>query len=71
VKQRYSITIQGNQHRWSFDVDIDPKYVEAWRDDGIDISEVFHVIPEWAVGAGLLRVWCFIQDIFHFRNPFG
>lgn len=40
------------------------------REDGIRIGIVNNTIPMWAVDAGLLRPWCFVQDVFNFRNPF-
>lgn len=71
AKKLYSLTIQGKDHVWGFDVLVDPQYVEEWRADGITIDEVCNVIPTWVVALGLLRVWCFFQDGFHFKNPFA
>jgi hypothetical protein len=69
-KKLYSLSIRGRQHSWNFHVYVDPKYVPEWRADGIEIDEVCNTIPEWVVNAGLLRPWCFFQDLFHFKNPF-
>jgi hypothetical protein len=70
TKKLYSITIRGNEHTWSFDVMVDPRFVEEWRADGIEIDEICNVIPEWIADLGITRLWCFVQDLFHFRNPF-
>lgn len=35
-------------------------------------GELLNVIPAWWVDLGLpARWWCFWQDVFNFRNPFG
>ena len=70
MKRLYSLTVRGNQHQWSFETLIDPKYVDEWRRDGLEIDEVCNTIPEWIAGLGLTRIWSFFQDIFYFKNPF-
>lgn len=69
AKKTLAINIRGRRKSWSFKFQGDPKYLAEWREDGLEIDEVYNTIPEWAVNAGLLRVWCFVQDVFHFRNP--
>lgn len=71
LKKRYCLEISGQNHTWLFEVLVDPKYIKEWRQDGIEISELCNTIPEWIVEAGLTKVWCFFQDIFHFKNPFA
>ena len=70
MKTRLSISVKGNNHRWSFRIDADPKYLEEWRADGLEIDEVYNSIPEFIVNLGLTRIWCFFEDLFYFRNPF-
>lgn len=70
AKRLYLLHLRGNQHEWGFNVYIDPVHVDDWRADGIEIYEVCNVIPAWVVNAGLSRVWVFLQDLFHFKNPF-
>jgi hypothetical protein len=70
MKKHYSLSIRGRQHSWSFHIMVDPQYVPEWRADGLEINEICNTIPEWIVGAGLIRPWCFLQDLFHFKNPF-
>ncbi len=62
-----SITIRGNQHKWSFDFYGDPKYLEEWRADGLEIDEIVNVIPVWVVDIGCTGLWCFLQDLFNFN----
>lgn len=70
-KKLYALTVRGHQYRWDFPVEADPKFIDEWRRDGIEIHEICTVIPMWVADAGLIRPWCFFQDIFHFRNPFA
>ena len=58
------ITVRGKRHEWCFEFDGDPKYLDEWREDGLEIDEVLNSVPAWAVDMGLLNVWCFVQDIF-------
>lgn len=69
ASKRYSLTVHGKRSTWNFDVEVDPKYIEEWRADGIEIDESLGTIPLWVVDIGLARPWWFIQDVFHFRNP--
>lgn len=69
-KRLYFIEIQGNEHQWNFDVWIDPKFVDEWREDGIKIFEIINTIPASVQHAGFGRAWVFFQDLFYWRNPF-
>lgn len=66
-----SITVRGNGYAWDFEFMGDPAYIAEWRADGLEISEVVNVIPEWVVNVGLLKPWCFMQDLLGFKNPWG
>jgi hypothetical protein len=70
MKKRYSLQVRGHQHEWCFDVDAKPEHVEDWRADGLEVWELVNTVPVW-LPASLVRPWCIVQDIFHFRNPFG
>ena len=70
MKRKYTILVQGQNHEWGFGIEAEPSHVEDWRRDGLIIHEVLHTIPEWVVDLGLERPWCFLQDVFYFRNPF-
>lgn len=69
MKRRMAITVRGNQHIWSFKFEGDPKHLEEWRADGLEVYEVYNTIPAW-LPSWLLRPWCFIQDCFYLKNPF-
>lgn len=70
AKKRYSLIVRGERSTWSFDVLAKPEHVEDWRRDGLIVEEVINTIPVWVADLGLVRAWCFAQDIFFFRNPF-
>ena len=70
AKKLYALTVKGRQHTWSFNVRIDPQFVEEWRADGLEIDEVCNTIPVWVADLGMVRVWCFLQDCFYFKYPF-
>jgi len=70
MKRQLSITVRGKEHEWNFHFDGDPKYLAEWREDGLEVNEIYNSIPEWLPSI-LMRPWCFIQDVYNFRNPFG
>ncbi len=70
MKQRLIISVRGTRHEWNFQIMGDPKYLQEWRDDGLNVDELFHSIPEWVVNAKLASVWMFFEDLLYFRNPF-
>lgn len=69
-KKLYSLDVRGKEHEWSFHVMVDPQHVNEWREDGLVLHRLENIIPAWVVDANLTRLWCFLQDIFHFKNPF-
>lgn len=70
MTQRLAITVRGKAHSWTFHFDGDPKHCQEWRDDGLEIDEVYNSIPMW-LPSWAYRPWCFIQDCFYLRNPFA
>lgn len=67
--KRWAITVQGDRHEWSFEVRGTDSHVEDWRADGLQVDEVVNSIPAWVVDLGLLRAWCFVEDLLWFRRP--
>ena len=68
-KKLLSITVKGIEKTWSFSFYFDPQYINEWRADGLDVVEIENVIPIWAQRLGLTKIWCRLQDIFNFKNP--
>lgn len=71
MKKAVTLDIRGKQHRWSVDAVMSQRQIDDMRADGVDVGELINTVPEWAVDMGLLRPWCFVQDVWNFRNPFG
>lgn len=67
MKKLYSLEVRGKTKEWSFNIIADPKHVEDWREDGLEINEIVNSVPEWAVTMGLTKPWIFMQDLFNFR----
>ena len=62
-----SIEIRGDTKDWSFNFYGDPKYIEDWREDGLEINEIINTVPEWVVHLGMVKPWVFFQDLFNFK----
>jgi hypothetical protein len=67
---RASVDVRGKQLEWSVTWNASQEQIDAMRADGIDIWMPENSIPAWVVDIGLLRPWCFFQDIWNFKNPF-
>jgi hypothetical protein len=68
MKTLLSIEVKGKSGKnYSFNFYGDPKYLDEWREDGLEIDEVINTIPEWIVMLGLTKGWIFFQDIFNFK----
>lgn len=70
AKKLLSIAVKGKKHVWGFDFYADPKHIKEWRDDGLDVVQIENIVPEWIVDLGLIKPWCFLQDLWNFKNPF-
>jgi len=62
-----NVEVRGKENNWSFNFYGDPKHLEDWRGDGLEVNEIVNTIPEWVVDIGLMGVWMFFQDLFHFK----
>jgi len=67
MKRKMLLTVKGKEREWCFEVDADTQYLKEWRDDNLDIGIIENIIPEWVVDIGLMRVWCFVQDLINFN----
>jgi hypothetical protein len=36
----YSLTVCGTNKIWSFEIPAEPEWVEAWREDGLEVDEI-------------------------------
>lgn len=67
MKQNIEVTVRGKSGaEYGFIFKGDTKYLDEWRADGLEVHEVYNVIPLWVQQAGLTRVWCRVQDLWRF-----
>lgn len=66
---RCMVDVRGKQIEWGIPCDLSREAVEAMRADGVNIIVPENIIPAWIAHAGLARPWCFVQDIWNFKNP--
>jgi len=64
-----AVTIRGDQHEWSFCFYGNPKHLDDWLADGLEVALVENTVPAWLPKWVPVRWWCFVQDVFNFRNP--
>jgi hypothetical protein len=62
-----SITVKGSHKTWSFNFYANPKYIEEWRNDGLEIDIIHNTVPMCIADAGLVSQWCWLQDLFNFK----
>lgn len=62
-----AVEIKGKEKNWSFDFYGDPKYLDEWREDGLEVVEICNTIPLWVHSMGLTSFWIFMQDLFNFK----
>lgn len=68
----HAVVVCGKGSTWVIHTYITKETAQDWRDDGLEVYEVLNTIPAWAVYAGIpVRLWFFVQDIFHFKNPWS
>ena len=64
-----SVEVRGKSKTWCFNFYGDTRHLDEWRLDGLEVHVVENSIPAWVVGIGMTKPWCFLQDIFNFKNP--
>ena len=70
-KKLLSVTVKGHTSKYSFHFYGDPKYIPEWEEEGILVEELLNVVPGWAAVMGLVTPYCFMQDLWNFKNPFA
>lgn len=66
---RCTVDVRGKQSEWGIPADLSREAIDAMRADGVNIIIPENIIPLWVVEAGLVRPWCFFQDLWNFKNP--
>ena len=68
----HSVVVKGRGHTWIIDTYITKATAQDWRNDGLTVWEVLNTIPKWWVDmGGSVRLWCFVQDVLHLKNPWA
>lgn len=63
MKRLYALDARGKRKEWVFCFMAHPDHVEDWLRDGLPVTEVVNVIPEWVVDLGFARPWFWLQDM--------
>lgn len=68
--KHYEVTIRGKQSEWSLPIagKVTKQTIADWRTDGLEIIEIHNSIPTWWLLPA--KIWCWIEDVFNFQNPF-
>ena len=64
------VDVRGNNSEWGIPSNLSARAIADIREDGLNIIVPENKIPFLIVDAGLLRPWCFFQDILNLKNPF-
>jgi hypothetical protein len=65
----YQVEVRGKERTWCINTDISAETAQAWRDDGLTVNKLENTIPAWLPAFVPVGLWCFVQDVFNFRNP--
>jgi len=65
------VTVRGKRSEWGIPTYASDEAVSDWEADGLEVITPLYEIPEWIVGAGLLRPYCILIDLWNLRNPWA
>lgn len=65
-----SVDVQGKKRQWAIPANLSKSAIEDMRADGLNIIVPEYTFPALVADVGLIRPWCFFQDVLNFRNPF-
>lgn len=66
---RCIVDVRGQRSEWGIPADLSREAIESMREDGVNIIVPENTIPAWIVDIGMIRPWCFLQDVWSFKNP--
>ena len=69
-KRLAMIEVRGKRSGWCVAWHASKEQIEDMRADGLEVGIVENIVPAWVAEAGLARPWCFVQDLWNFKNPF-
>lgn len=62
--------MRGQKHEWDVQAEMSNEQIADLRAVGHEIGIVENIVPVPVAEAGGTRVWCFMQDLWNFKNPF-
>lgn len=71
MKKLASTEVRGKSGTWVVHWHASDEQIADMQADGIEVFVTENSIPMWVNDLGMTRPWCFVQDVFNFRNPFG
>lgn len=66
-KKLLSVTVRGKQSEWIFNFQGDPRHLDDWRADGLEVYQIENTIPTWVADFGIVRPWCALQNFINFK----
>lgn len=70
-KKLMCIDVTGKSgNRYGFMFYGDKKYLEEWKEEGFEVIVIDNLVPSIVHELGLTIPFCFLQDLFNFKNPF-
>lgn len=58
------VTVKGKTKEHDFCFDGNREFLSEWREQGLDVYVINNEIPLWVVELGIVREWCWLQDLF-------
>jgi hypothetical protein len=71
AKKLMFVEVRGDRSQWMFEFYGNPRFLPDWRSDGLTVEVIENTVPAWLPAWFPVRLWCGLQDVFNFRNPFG
>lgn len=68
MQRLYSVTVRGKNSEWCWYRHGTPEHAADWRADGLEVVEIVNEGPGWVIGFGLLKPWCWLQDLLSGRS---
>lgn len=69
AKKRMLLIVRGREHAWEVVFYANHRQARTMCKDGLQVYEVVNTVPRAVARLGLATPWCFLQDIFNFKNP--
>lgn len=61
-KRLYILFVRGRTREFGFEVMVNPKHLELYREEGLRFEKPVNSAPQTIVDLGLARIWYWLQD---------